>query len=121
MRTASATGVAMVVFALAVASGAAEPGGAKVVANRFVSAANHGDYATVCRLYSRRYLKITRAECAELYAWAENFYGPFDYRIVGQRRLSSGRWHVELIRWRHPSFIELARERLGWKIVAGGW
>jgi hypothetical protein len=91
------------------------------VANQFVTAANRGDYATVCRLYSRRYLKVSLAACRSFYRWGANIYGPFDYRIVRRFRLESGRWRIDLIRWKHPSFIELARERSGWRIVAGGW
>jgi hypothetical protein len=93
----------------------------KRVANQFVDDANRGDYAAVCRLYSTRYLKVSRAACCSLYQWGASIYGPFDYRIVRSRRLKSAHWRFDLIRWRHPSFIELAHERKGWRIVAGGW
>lgn len=92
-----------------------------VVGNEFVADANRGDYAAACRLYSTRYLKVSRAVCRSLYQWEAHIYGPFDYRIVRRRRLESGHWRFDLIRWRHPSFIELASERDGWRIVAGGW
>ena len=90
------------------------------VANRFVAAANRGDYATVCRLYSSHYLKTSQAACRSLYRWGASVYGPFDYRIVRRRRLGRHR-RIDLTRWHHPSFIELAHERPGWRIVAGGW
>jgi hypothetical protein len=99
----------------------AVPNTANDVANQFVADANRGDYAAVCRLYSTRYLKISRAACFSLYQSAASIYGPFDYRIVRRRRLESAHWRFDLIRWRHPSFIELAHERKGWRIVAGGW
>jgi hypothetical protein len=94
---------------------------ASFVANQFVADANRGDYAAVCRLYSTRYLKVSRAACRSLYQCAASIYGPYDYRIVHRRRLESAHWRFDLIRWRHPSFIELARERKGWRILAGGW
>lgn len=97
------------------------PNTANFVAYEFVAAANRGDYAAVCRLYSTRYLKVSRAACCSLYEWGASIYGPFDYRIVRRRRLDSAHWRFDLIRWRHPSFIELAHERKGWRIVAGGW
>ena len=94
--------------------------GSAAVANRFVAAANRGDYATVCRLYSSHYLKTSQAACRSLYRWGASVYGPFDYRIVRRRRLGRHR-RIDLTRWHHPSFIELAHERPGWRIVAGGW
>jgi hypothetical protein len=87
----------------------------------FVAAANRGDYVTVCRLYSRRYLKGSQESCRALYRWGESLYGPYDYRIVRRRRTAGGRRHVDLTVRRHTSFIELAHERVGWRIVAGGW
>ena len=96
-------------------------GTANAVATKFVTAANRGDYATVCRLYSRRYLKVSQAACRSLYRWGASIYGPFDYRVIRRHKLASGHWRIDLIRWQHSSFIELARERTGWRIVAGGW
>ena len=112
--------VSLVVAALGLplAVGAATSEG---VAHRFVRAANHGDYETVCQLYSRRYLKVSQRECRALYRWGESIYGHFDYRIVHSQKLHSGHWRVDLTRWEHASFIELAHEPSGWKIVAGGW
>jgi hypothetical protein len=101
--------------------GRAVPHAANFVANQFVADANRGDYAAVCRLYSTRYLKVSRAACCSLYQWEARIYGPFDYRIVRRRRLESAHWRFDLIRWRHPSFIELAHERSGRRIVGGGW
>jgi hypothetical protein len=96
-------------------------GAAEDVAVEFVTAANQGDYRTVCRLYSVRYLKASQAVCRSLYSWGARLYGRYDYRIVGRRTLADGRRRVDLIRWQHPSFIELKREQTGWRIVAGGW
>jgi hypothetical protein len=96
--------------------------GAKAdVAVQFITAANGGDYRTVCRLYSARYLKVSQASCRSLYLWGAYLYGRYDYRIVGRRTLANGHRRVDLIRWQHPSFIELVREHTGWRIVAGGW
>jgi hypothetical protein len=88
---------------------------------QFVTAANRGDYRTVCRLYSARYLKVSQASCCALYRWGAELYRRYDYRIVGRRTLANGRRRVDLVRWRHSSFIELVREQAGWRIVAGGW
>jgi hypothetical protein len=92
-----------------------------VIANEFVQAANRGDFRTVCSLYSRTYLKVSNAQCRRLYQWGVMVYGTFDYRVVDERRLGNGRWHIALTRWHGPSFIDLRRERLGWRIVGGGW
>jgi hypothetical protein len=99
----------------------ATAGGKPDVAVRFVTAANRGDYGTVCRLYSPRYLKVSQASCCSLYRWGAQLYGPFDYRIIRRRTLRNGHLRIDLIRWDHLSFIELAHERAGWRIVAGGW
>ena len=77
-------------------------------------------FARVCRLYSARYVK-SQATCVWLYRWGAGLYGPFDYTIVRWRTLENGHRRVDLTRWQHPSFIELAREQAGWRIVAGGW
>jgi hypothetical protein len=98
----------------------ARPAGRAAVENAFVAAANRGDYAAVCRLYSHRYLK-DQATCRALYRWGESLYGPYDYRIVGRRTVATGHRHVDLVLRRHHSFLELARERAGWRIVAGGF
>ena len=42
--------------------------GATDVAVQFVNAANRGDFRTVCRLYSARYVK-SQANCVSLYRW----------------------------------------------------
>jgi hypothetical protein len=121
---ASASALAAVLSALAPsAAGASLPAtGVKAdVAVQFVSAANRGDYRTVCRLYSARYLKVSQASCCSLYLWGAYLYGRYDYRIVGRRTLANGRLRVDLIRWQHPSFIELVPEQAGWRIIAGGW
>ena len=98
----------------------AATGARQDVAVRFVTAANRGDYRTVCRLYSPRYVK-SQANCVSLYRWGAGLYGPFDYKIVRWRTLQNGHWRVDLTRWHHPSFIELEHEKAGWRIVAGGW
>jgi hypothetical protein len=94
--------------------------GATDVAVQFVIAANRGDYRSVCRLYSTRYVR-SQANCQSLYRWGAALYGPFDYRIARWRTLEDGHRRVDLTRWQHPSFIELAHEKTGWRIVAGGW
>jgi hypothetical protein len=91
------------------------------VAVRFVTAANRGDYGTICRLYSPRYLKVSQASCRSLYRWGAGLYGPYDYGIIRRRTLRNGHRRIDLIRWDHLSFIELDHERAGWRIVAGGW
>jgi hypothetical protein len=122
-------GLVVVALAIPATAGAGTDGTADggpvassaAVANRFVAAANRGDYATVCHLYSSHYLRTSQAACRSLYRWGASVYGRFDYRIVRRRRLGSGHRRIELTRWHHRSFIELARERPGWRIVAGGW
>jgi hypothetical protein len=119
-------GVVILVLVTATATGASRseasaPASAQVVANEFVRAANRGDFRTVCSLYSRTYLKVSNAQCRRLYEWGVMLYGTFDYRIVAERRLASGRWHIALTRWHDRSFIVLRRERPGWRIVGGGW
>ena len=94
--------------------------GATDVAVQFVSAANRGDFRTVCRLYSAHYVR-SQATCVSLYRWGAGLYGPFDYTIVRWRTLQNGHRRVDLTRWQHSSFIELEREKTGWRIVAGGW
>jgi hypothetical protein len=111
----------LLVLSLALAHAAPAAGGARQdVAVQFVTAANRGDYGTVCRLYSRRYVK-SEATCRSLYRWGAGLYGPFDYKIVRWRTLQNGHWRVDLTRWHDPSFIELEHEKAGWRIVAGGW
>jgi hypothetical protein len=118
-------GLVVAALVIPATAGAGTDGGrvasSAAVARRFVAAANRGDYATVCRLYSRHYLKTSQAACRSLYRWGASVYGRFDYRIVRRRRLGSGHRRIDLTRWHHHSFIELARERPGWRIVAGGW
>ena len=116
-------GLLVAALATPAGAGAGTDGAAdgRAGANRYVAAANRGDYATVCHLYSSHYLKTSQAACRELYRFGASVYGPYDYRIVHRRRLGSGHWRIDLTRWHHPSFIELAHERPGWRIVAGGW
>ena len=122
--SAIASALAAVLSMLAPAdTGATLPtGGVKAdAAVQFVTAANRGDYRTVCRLYSVGYLKVSQASCCALYRWGAQLYGRYDYRIVGRRTLANGRRRVDLVRWQHSSFIELVREQGSWRIVAGGW
>jgi len=113
---------ALLVPSLGLTHAARAAGGARQgIAVQFVTAANRGDYATVCRLYSPHYLKASQASCRWLYGWGAQLYGPFDYRIVRWHTLRNGHWRVDLIRWHEPSFIDLAHEEAGWRIVAGGW
>jgi hypothetical protein len=117
-------GLAVLITVTAIAASRSEasiPASAQHVANEFVLAANRGDFRTVCSLYSRTYLKVSNAQCRALYQWGVMLYGTFDYRIVAEQRLANGRWDIALTRWHDPSFIDLRRERPGWRIVAGGW
>lgn len=113
----------LVVLGLLAASTAAQAGvrGHAFVEDRFVRAANHGDYQTVCSLYSRRYMKISQAECRRLYKQEEGIFGPYDYRIVRRRILPSGHRRADMVLRHHSTFVEFAREPAGWRIVAGGF
>jgi hypothetical protein len=88
------------------------------VARLFIAAANRGDYMTACGLYSRRYLKVSRAECARFYRWGRRLYGPYDYREVSRHKLGD-KTRVELTHfaWRSRSYIDVQ----GGRIVGGGW
>jgi hypothetical protein len=88
------------------------------VTRLFIAAANRGDYMTACSLYSRRYLKVTRAECARFYRWGRRLYGPYDYGEVSRHKLGD-KTRVELTHfaWRSKSYIDVQ----GGKIVGGGW
>ena len=77
-------------------------------------------FAAVGRLLASMHPR-SKAQCRSLYKWEASFYDNFDYRVVAARRLANGRWHIALTRWHGPSFIDLRRERVGWRIVAGGW
>jgi uncharacterized protein len=98
----AATAAALAALIAIVPARAALPGSAEAhasIASRFVAAAKRSDYASVCRLYSRSYLKASRSECVDLYRWGEVLYGPYDYKIVSSRRLSNGHWRVALTHW----------------------
>jgi hypothetical protein len=88
------------------------------VARLFIAAANRGDYMTACGLYSRRYLKVSRAECARFYHWGRRLYGPYDYREVSRHKLGD-KTRVELTHFacRSQSYIDVQAG----KIVGGGW
>jgi hypothetical protein len=114
------SGWAVFVLGLGLMHAAPAAAGATDVAAQFVTAANRGDYRTVCRLYSTHYVR-SQAGCRSLYRWGAGLYGPYDYEIVRWRTLQNGHRRVELTLRRHSSFIELQHERAGWRIVAGGW
>jgi hypothetical protein len=118
--TARLTGLAVLLLSLGLMHAAPAPAGATDVAVQFVTAANRGDYRTVCHLYSARYLR-SQASCRSLYRWGAGLYGPYDYKIVRWRALQNGHRRVDLTLRRHSSFIELEHEKAGWRIVAGGW
>src|SRR4051794_22795616 len=103
------------------AAGQSAAGAHRFVEDVFVREANHGQYAAVCRLYSPDYLKISQKDCRRLYESAETLYGPYDYRIIRRRVTPGGHRRIELRVHRHASFVEFARERAGWRIVAGGF
>jgi hypothetical protein len=115
--------VRLVLLGLLVASAAVPAASASRagVEDVYVRAANRGDYATVCHLYSHRYLKVSQAACRELYRSGEVIFGPYDYKIVHRRTLANGHRRIDLTLRHHASFIELAHEAAGWRIVAGGF
>jgi hypothetical protein len=112
---------ALLVAAVAAPVAAATHSGRTYVEDRFVRAANRGDYTTVCKLYSRRYLKVSQSACRALYRNEETLFGPFTYRVVRRRLLANGHRRADLVLRRHASFVEFAREPAGWRIVAGGF
>ena len=59
---------AFLVLTLGLTHAAPAAAGATDVAVQFVTAANRGDFRTVCRLYSARYVK-SQATCVSLYRW----------------------------------------------------
>ena len=120
MRSVRVVASAIAVLAV-LAAGPPATGAQRYVEDVFVRAANQGDYATVCRLYSRRYLKISQGACRRLYRSGESIFGPYDYRVVRRRVLPSGHRRVDLRLHRHALFVEFAREPAGWRIVAGGF
>jgi hypothetical protein len=104
---------ALLVLSLGLTHAAHAAGGARQdVAVQFATAANRGDFRTVCRLYSARYVR-SQATCVSLYRWGAALYGPFDYRIGRWRALEDGHRRVDLTRWQHPSFIEFEHEKTG--------
>ena len=118
----TALGLLVAAVGAQLAAGAPRSGtGRAFVEDTFVRAANRGDYTTVCRLYSRRYLKISLGQCRSLYQSDEAIFGPYDYRVVRRRTLKTGHRRADLVLRRHPSFVEFARERGVWRIVAGGF
>src|SRR5437773_3044949 len=64
-------GKILLLVALATATGVAPTGSAAVgpreTTKRFVAAVNRADFRTACDMYSRRYLKATKAQCRDLY------------------------------------------------------
>ena len=73
--TAGLSGLAVVVLSLGLALAAAT-GARQAVAVQFVTAANRGDYGTVCHLYSPRYERKSQASCVSLYRWGAGLYWP---------------------------------------------
>jgi hypothetical protein len=89
---------------------------------RFVTAVNRADFRTACAMYSRRYLKVTRAECRALYTHGLELYGPYRYRILAARTLATHHYRVSISRrGRSAEYLEFAREPSGWKLTHGGW
>ena len=120
MRSARVVASAIAVLGV-LAAGPTAMGAQRYVEDVYVHEANRGNYAAVCRLYSHHYLKISQVACRRLYRSAETLYGPYDYRIVRRRLLPSGHRRIDLRLHRHGSFVEFAREPVGWRIVAGGF
>src|SRR5262249_8590152 len=65
----AASTVAILATPPAFAAGPGAVAGRAFVEDVFVRAANHGDYAAVCRLYSTHYLRASQASCRSLYRW----------------------------------------------------
>ena len=61
---------AFLVLSLGLTHAAPATAGATDVAVQFVSAANRGDFRSVCLLYSARYVK-SQATCVSLYRWGQ--------------------------------------------------
>jgi hypothetical protein len=94
--------------------------GAHRAAAVFVRAVNRRDWRTACGMYSRRYLRVSQADCRSFYAWGASLYGPYRYVVVGIRQIGT-RYHINLTSRGRPDFFELKREHDCWKVVAGGW
>jgi hypothetical protein len=86
----------------------------------FVGSVNQGDWGAACRMYSRRYLKLSQAECRRFWWWGWRIYGPYRYVVVSAHR-AGGRYHVALRSRNQVDFVDFAREVDGWKVIAGGW
>jgi len=96
--------------------------GPRETTTRFVAAVNRGDFQTACAMYSRRYLKVTRAECRALYRQGLELYGPYRYRIIAASRLAMHHYRVSISRrGGSGGYLEFARELSGWKLIHGGW
>ena|ERR1043166_3809576 len=86
----------------------------------FVGAVNRGDWGGACRMYSRRYLKVSQAECRRLWWWGKRLYGPYRYVVVRTHR-AGDRYHVALRCRNRVDSVDFALEAGGWKVIAGAW
>ena len=119
----------LLLFALGVAVGSplaavsAMPAlGPRETTNRFVAAVNRADFRTACGMYSRRYLKATRAQCRALYAQGLELYGPYRYRVLAARTLPTHHYRAAISRrGKSAGYLEFAQEAAGWKLIHGGW
>jgi hypothetical protein len=86
----------------------------------FVDSVNRDDWTGACRMYSRRYLKLSQSECRSFWGWGKRIYGPYRYVLVRTNR-SGGRYHAALRCRGRVDFVDLVLEEDGWKVIAGGW
>jgi hypothetical protein len=86
----------------------------------FVDSVNRGDWGAACRMYSRRYLKVSQAECRRFWWWGRRIFGPYRYVVVRTHR-AGDRYHVALHCRNQVDFVDFALEADGWKVIAGGW
>jgi hypothetical protein len=89
-------------------------------ASAFVDSVNRGDWRTACRMYSRRYLKVSQPECRRMWRWGKRMYGPYRYVLVRTHR-AGDRYHVALRCRNQADFVDFAREADGWKVIGGAW
>src|SRR5437764_13651916 len=95
--------------------------GPRETTTRFVAAVNRGDFQTACAMYSRRYLKVTRAECCALYRQGLELYGPYRYRIIAANSRAMHHYRVSISRrGGSVGYLEFAWELSVWNLILGG-
>ena len=114
----AALGCAFLVLTLGLTHAAPAAAGATDVAVQFVTAANRGDFAASPALLG------PLGEVPGDLRLALPLGGGTVRPIRSDRSLAHAGERApagRLTRWHEPSFIELEREKTGWRIVAGGW